>query len=145
MVMPIAQNGMTDMFIKQLWSADDFVNSCQKNNWLNPQFDWALDTFGGRNPNQDFMHASNIVFTNGDLDPWRAGGLTHEIPGNPDVTVRVLKGGAHHLELRLPNDADPQDVKDARNLIEHLIVNWITNYRRNPFPREDQSTTTPII
>ena len=28
MVMPIAQNGKTDMFNSELWVADDFVSSC---------------------------------------------------------------------------------------------------------------------
>ncbi len=120
MVMPIAQNGKTDMFNPELWSADAFVEGCQ-GHFLTPQFDWALDTFGGRNPNRDFLHVSQIVFTNGDLDPWRAGGVTHQIPGNPDVDVKLLHGGAHHLELRLPNEADPQDVKDARALILQRI------------------------
>jgi dipeptidyl-peptidase-2 len=70
-----------------------------------------LDTFGGRNPNKDFMNYENIIFTNGDLDPWRAGGLLHPIPGNDEIEVRVLKGSAHHLELREPNDEfDPADV-----------------------------------
>ena len=90
MVMPIQQNGVTDFFPRDLWDADKFVENCKKYNMLNPQFDWALDTFGGRNPNKDFMHASNIVFTNGDLDPWRAGGLLHDIPGNPNIAVKVL-------------------------------------------------------
>ena len=137
MVMPIQTNGVTDMFLADLWSADAFVQSCQQQSHLNPQFDWALDTFGGRNPSKDFLHASNIVFTNGDLDPWRAGGLLHDIPGNTDVTVRVLEGGAHHLELRLPNAADPADVNEVRNLIEQNIVHWIMTYKNQPIPKQE--------
>jgi hypothetical protein len=136
MVMPIQSNGITDMFPSDPWVADTFVKNCQLYNGLNPQFDWALDTFGGRNPNKDFMHASNIVFTNGDLDPWRAGGLLHDIPGNDNVTVKVLEGGAHHLELRLPNDADPEDVKEVRNLIEQSMVHWIFSYKNQPKPTQ---------
>jgi hypothetical protein len=129
---------MTDMFLRDLWDADEFVRNCNKYQGLNPQFDWALDTFGGRNPNKDFLHASNIVFTNGDLDPWRAGGLLHEIPCNPNIVVRVLEGGAHHLELRLPHPEDPEDVNEARNLVEQLLVEWIRQYRQAPFPRTTQ-------
>jgi dipeptidyl-peptidase-2 len=104
---------------------------------LNPQFNWALDTFGGRNPNKDFLHLENIVFTNGDLDPWRAGGLTHPVPGNDDIHVALLKGGAHHLDLRLPNDEfDPQDVKDVRKFIEEALLKWIADWRQSPFPRD---------
>jgi lysosomal Pro-X carboxypeptidase len=50
---------------------------------------------------------------NGDLDPWRIGAVLCDL-GNPKIVVRLLNGGAHHLELRESNEADPQDVKDAR-------------------------------
>lgn len=115
---------------------------------MNPQFNWALDTFGGRNPNKDFLKISNIVFTNGDLDPWRAGGLVHEVPGNTDIDVMILHGGAHHLELRLPNDEfDPIDVINVRKLIEEEMVQWISEWRMSPFPRTtpEQITTTPTL
>lgn len=58
------------------------------------------------------MHASNIIFSNGDLDPWRAGGVLTNI--NPNIVVRLIQGGAHHLDLREPNAADPADVTAAR-------------------------------
>lgn len=95
------------MFLPQLWDSDAYVAQCiTSRSGLKPQFDWALDTFGGRNLKKDFALTSNIVFTNGDLDPWRAGGVLYDI-GNPKVTVKVLKGAAHHLELRGPDPADP--------------------------------------
>lgn len=103
------------MFNPEIWEPDSFVSECQSTHGLNPQFNWVLDNFGGRNPNKDFLHTSNIIFTNGNLDPWRAGGLMHPIPGNSDIYVKILNGGAHHLELRLPNDEfDPIDVKNVR-------------------------------
>lgn len=141
MVMPIAQNGKTDMFNPELWIPDDYVFECQNDKNLNPQFNWALDNFGGRNPNKDFMHYENIIFTNGNLDPWRAGGLLHPIPGNDEIEVRVIEGGAHHLELREPNDQyDPDDVKEVRKDIEELIVRWIAEYKAAPIPREPAAT-----
>lgn len=124
------------MFNAEIWEPDAFVSQCQSTHFLNPQFNWALDTFGGRNPNKDFLHSSNIVFTNGNLDPWRAGGLLHEIPGNSKISVRVLNGGAHHLELRTPNDEfDPEDVKTARKFVEEHIVQWISEWFTSPVPR----------
>jgi lysosomal Pro-X carboxypeptidase len=36
MVMPIQQNGITDMFPKDLWNADAFVAGCKKSTGLNP-------------------------------------------------------------------------------------------------------------
>jgi len=40
----------------------------------------------------------------------------------------VLKGGAHHLELRTPNDLDPQDVKDVREQVISLYTAWIKEW-----------------
>ncbi len=65
------------------------------------------------------MLSSNIIFSNGDLDPWRAGGVL--TPVNDRIVVRLIKGGAHHLDLRSPNPADPQDLTDARTLFTTTI------------------------
>lgn len=116
------------MFLPSYWDPDSYVANCAQKG-LTPQFNWALDTFGGRNSKKDFMHASNIIFSNGDLDPWRAGGVLNDI-GNPNIVVKVLKGGAHHLELRSPNDADPQEVKDARTQFATLIQKWVDDYKK---------------
>lgn len=86
-----------------------------------PQFDWALDTFGGRNPFKDFMHTTNIAFTNGLLDPWRAGGINYALKNNDKITVHLMSGAAHHLDLREPNAADPADVTKARTDIAASI------------------------
>lgn len=45
----------------------------------------------------DIDSATNIVFTNGDLDPWRRGGLTKSVGA---LEYYLIEGGAHHLDLR---------------------------------------------
>jgi len=42
---------------------------------LNPEYDWALDYFGGRRAAADFEYSSNIIFSNGNIDPWSGGGI----------------------------------------------------------------------
>ena len=125
--MEFAQSERTDMFLKENFDVDGFVESC-KPRGLNPQFNWALDNFGGRNVKKDFYHASNIIFSNGAIDPWISGGVTTKI--NDNIVVKVLQGGAHHLDLRLPNDADPQDVKDGRDQFKTQILTWINEWRQ---------------
>jgi lysosomal Pro-X carboxypeptidase len=70
---------------------------------LTPNYDWAMNTFGGRhNYSMEYRQYSNIIFSNGDLDPWYAGGVTKYV--GPNVPVYIIEGGAHHLDLRLPDD-----------------------------------------
>lgn len=58
------------------------------------------------------MKTSNIIFSNGELDPWQAGGVTFEVSN--ETTVLYIEKSAHHLDLRLPNPADPATVTEAR-------------------------------
>ena len=79
---------------------------------MTPEFDWALDVFGGRNIKQDFKHMTNIIFSNGDLDPWHSGGVLYNITSsNKDIfTSLYIPMSAHHFDLRLPNALDPDVV-----------------------------------
>jgi hypothetical protein len=51
MVMPFAQSGISDMFLPpEVWDESANTASCKSKYGSNPQYDWALDYFGGRNP-----------------------------------------------------------------------------------------------
>ena len=69
--------------------------------------EWALDYFGGRHVKKDFLDTSNIIFSNGNLDPWMPGGVTADVSTNWKSIAIYIEGAAHHLDLRLPNNADP--------------------------------------
>ena len=40
-----------------------------------------------------------------------------------------MDGAAHHLDLREPNAADPDDVVNARKEIIAIMNEWITNWQ----------------
>jgi len=61
------------------------------------------------------------------LDPWRAGGVYDYV--SLDLPAYVIKGGAHHLDLRLPNEADATTgVGFVREQETALIGHWIQQY-----------------
>ena len=63
--------------------------------------------YGGRS----LEAASNIVFSNGLLDPWSSGGVLKPVGG---TAALIIPEGAHHLDLRASNPNDPVSVVDAR-------------------------------
>jgi pimeloyl-ACP methyl ester carboxylesterase len=87
-----------------------------------PLSHWVDEYYGGK---KSTRAASNIVFSNGQLDPWSSGGvLTNEsLPSS--VIALVLPMGAHHLDLMFEDPADPPDVKMARAVEEAHIRKWI--------------------
>ncbi len=42
----------------------------------------------------------------------------------PDVVAFLQRGAAHHLDLRTPNPADPEDVRTGRAMARAAIVRW---------------------
>ena len=73
MVMPFCYDGSNDMFEKSEWDLAAFTASCQAM-WGEaavPQPNLANSLYGGR----DLDSATNIVFSNGLLDPWSSGGV----------------------------------------------------------------------
>src|SRR3989338_6367590 len=56
---------------------------------------------------------SRIIYSNGLIDGWSAGGL-HVLP-TLDTHLIFIAKGAHHLDLRGSDPADPQPVIVARN------------------------------
>jgi len=71
-----------------------------------------------------------VIFSNGLLDPWRAGGITYNLtnPVSLNTISLLIEKSAHHFDLREDHPEDPQSVKDARDIEEALIGVWIQEY-----------------
>lgn len=80
---------------------------------------WLDAYYGGIN----IAGASNIIFSNGLLDPWWSGGVLKNI--SDSLIALELPLGAHHLDLFFPTANDPPDAIEARLIEETHIRKWI--------------------
>jgi lysosomal Pro-X carboxypeptidase len=102
-----------------------------------PWSHWFHAYFGGKDA---VAATSNIVFSNGLLDPWSAAGVYADgvpAPGpyagpllEPigdaarDVTALIIPLGGHHLDLMFMDDADPPCATHARAVELAAIRRW---------------------
>nr|XP_023695229.1 lysosomal Pro-X carboxypeptidase [Paramormyrops kingsleyae] len=119
MVMPMCTDGVQDMFEPQPWDFQAFSEECYKQFGVRPRIDWAITMYGGK---QIHSH-SNIIFSNGKLDPWSGGGVMESLTSS--LVAIVIPDGAHHLDLRYNTNYDPSSVLHARALEVKYIQQWI--------------------
>ncbi|CDW73474.1 lysosomal pro-x carboxypeptidase [Stylonychia lemnae] len=121
------RNGVSDMFLPaQDWDQEEMTKWCYDKYKLIPQYDWVLDNIGGRDPKKDFSSIENIIFSNGEIDPWLYGGITEEI--NDRIKVILIPNAAHSLDLATPNSADPPSLIQSRLEEIETIKSWILKY-----------------
>ncbi|XP_043846796.1 lysosomal Pro-X carboxypeptidase [Dromiciops gliroides] len=123
MVMPFCSTGISDMFELQAWDFAAYSDQCFQEWGVRPRPLWIPTVFGGKN----ISSHSNIIFSNGALDPWYAGGVNENIT---DTLVSiVIPDGAHHLDLRARNADDPESVLLARTMEVDYMKKWITQFQ----------------
>ncbi|NXV51061.1 PCP carboxypeptidase, partial [Uria aalge] len=125
MVMPMCTDGVNDMFEPQKWDFEALSEECYRLWGVRPRPSWILSMYGGKN----ISSHSNIVFSNGGLDPWSAGGVTQNITDS--LVAIVIPDGAHHLDLRSRNPGDPKSVQQARALEICYMKQWIEKARHS--------------
>ena len=86
MVMPFCFDGVKDMFEASAWNYTQFARDCHKKWNTMPRPDMADLMYGERR----LQGASNIVFTNGLLDPWSSGELPANANGFRPALIRSL-------------------------------------------------------
>jgi len=119
---PFAQRGI--WLPHYAWNLAGDIAACkaQFNITLRPYFA-AVQWMGG----YDFAAgSSNIIFSNGMLDPWHTSGVTHTLSST--LPAILIPAAAHHLDLRAPNPADPPYVAEARVEEERIITSWLDAY-----------------
>jgi len=133
-----------DVIREEYSQRDDNCNSnYYSSSPLDPSSKWLDDYYGGLRIGRA---STNIVFTNGLLDPWSAAGVYQHNPfrsteGTKDFNAVVqnitkdasvisilLPLGAHHLDLMFPTENDPECVVQARNIQEDYMSQWIKEW-----------------
>ena len=120
--MPISMSGTKDMFYDAPFDFRSYSNYCNSTYGIVPDYDFTLNFFGGRT-DKELKSYSRIFFTNGDLDPWSGASPLQNI--SDTLVGCYIRYGAHHLDLRSPNPADPPNVVYCRNMLLSTLNKWL--------------------
>lgn len=123
MFMPAGQNGVTDMFYNAPWNTSQQIESCnQQFPGVLTQPGWVQINYGGYGV---ATWGSNIVFSNGALDPWHGGGILTATA--PAVETVLIPDVGHHIDLMFSNPKDTGAIRAARAIEVENIAKWIAN------------------
>lgn len=120
MLQPAARDGVADMFYPQPFDLTAVAAGCRERWLVEPRPDWPVTNYGGW---AALRAASNIVFTNGELDPWRGGGVTVNVSST--VQSYVIPGVGHHVDLFFSHPADTEPLRAVRAAQIAAVRSWI--------------------
>lgn len=109
-------------------------NPCMTLYGVVPDTNALTSRYGGYNLGDGKTDITNIIWSNGALDPWSGGGFMAEYApedaADREIYYFMMEHGAHHLDLRGPHPEDPEDVTRVRQQEEKIIWSWIENYMK---------------
>ncbi|GMF23188.1 unnamed protein product [Phytophthora lilii] len=121
--MPMSSDGVNDIFPATPVNQSQDDASCIKEWGVHLKPNWAQTEYGGM---KALRAASNIVFSNGNFDPWSGLGVLQSL--SPSVVAVPVSGGAHHLDLFFTHPLDPPAVTKARQTELKYIRQWIDEF-----------------
>merc|ERR1711934_1121784 len=109
------KNGVTDMFNPEPWDLEAYSKECKQKWKSDVRPNWVFDFYGGRNFPEEAKDYSNIAYINGNMDPWFSGCPKKS---NNDQIVILEADSAHHMDLRTPNEKDPDSIVQVRQVMQ---------------------------
>ncbi|KAL2630233.1 hypothetical protein R1flu_014919 [Riccia fluitans] len=127
MVMPLSYS-KTSLYPPYEWSFEDFAEWCQSTYGVKPRSHWIVEEFGANDIEAVLKRfGSNIVFSNGLVDPWSGGGVLKNISSS--IVALVTTEGAHHIDLRpIDSSLDPHWLVEQRNAELAFIDKWLREF-----------------
>lgn len=129
MVMPMSSDKDSSMFPEWDYNSSTYEKQCWEDFHVKPRPTWITTEFGGH----DFkavlkIFGSNIIFSNGLLDPWSGGSVLENI--SETIVALTTEKGAHHIDLRAATADDPDWLLEQRATEIRLIEGWINDYHQ---------------
>ena len=114
--------GTTDMFWSRPSNESAVAKHCAAKYGVGERSSWVASSssFGG---SVEGGGASNIIFSNGEYDPWRSGGVLTNL-SDTLVAIEVAQG-AHHLDLFFSEPEDPPSLSAVRDAEVAIIKGWL--------------------
>ncbi|CAB1112158.1 unnamed protein product [Ectocarpus sp. CCAP 1310/34] len=122
MSMPMSTDGKRDMFWRNDWDPLAQAAQCMEQYGVSPGEGWGAAEYGGY---ASWSQVTNVVFSNGRLDPWSGMGVVDQRRAGGGVKVIMMDQAAHHLDLFFEHPLDPQDVLDARRVEMDYVERWV--------------------
>lgn len=121
--MPFSSDGVHDVFPAA--PADEALDdaNCMATWGVHLRPRWATIEYGGV---KALRSASNIVFSNGDYDPWSATGVLFNV--SDSVVAVPVAGGAHHVDLFFTHALDPPSLTQARATELQHMRKWVQQF-----------------
>ncbi|ULT93956.1 hypothetical protein L3Y34_003452 [Caenorhabditis briggsae] len=116
----------------------DIFNAYEQRNTIDTAIGYTNYVYGER----FHYRGTNVVFPNGNVDPWHALGLYY--PTDKSVVSYLINGTAHCADMYPARDADVPGLKVARDLIDTNIAIWLKQASPAP-PVTVPTTSAPVI
>jgi len=114
-----------DIYWDDPWDGDAAAQRCRDEYGSDPDRYHFSTEYG--TPDDWARDASNIVWSQGEFDPWRGGGVTEDL--NDSLLAFVISESAHHLDLFFSHENDTEAVIAARELEVNEMHKWVDEKR----------------